>query len=610
MVPPGNLKFAVFNFQFFSVFFFCAAEIFAVQVKDLDLNRPWRLRAIEFAGHEKLSARELADAMLTQTRPWYQFWGERPLFDPVTFGEDLERLRRLYESRGFYHAVISHDLTLDAERDLVRAQISIHEGPPVVVAAVDVKVQGVTEFPATLPIKSGDIFSEAAYQHAEIVLKQFYSDRGYAHAESERRAEIVLDSEQAFVNYDIVPGPLSFFGATTLEGLTAVEPEIVRRELAYEEGEIYSSKKVTESRDRLLGLDLFGTVNIAPSDTPGKPPIVPMVARVSEKEPREIRLGIGYGTEDEFRARLEWRHNNWLGDGRRIALWAKYSSLEASGGLTFIQPHLFSPRGRAFVALGHDRTDEETYLLQASRFNPRYEYRFSERLSGFLGYRLEYNHFNDVDDETIAALGGLEQTGLVSGPTLGLAWTTVDRPLAPRQGEVVTFTMTQAGKPWGGIYRFYRLLLEGRKYWSVGWEMILASRLRLGFADAIGAERRLPLSERFYAGGDNSVRGFERRRLGPKSAADDPIGGLSLLEGSLELRRPIWRELNGAVFIDFGQVVRRPFDIPVDNLKFSAGVGLSYATPVGPLRVDFGIPFQPPRGDRRFQVHFSIGAPF
>jgi outer membrane protein insertion porin family len=606
----GIANFLLSYLRFFLFLLLVAENTFAVQVKDLDPGVSWRLKGIQFVGHKKFSASELSDVLLTQPRPWYQFWGERPLFDPVTFEEDLERLRRFYESRGFYHAVIDHDLVLDPESGLMTAQVLINEGAPVVVEAVDVNAQGVAEFPPTLPIKSGDIFSEAAYQHTEIILKQFYGDQGYAHAESQRKAEIVLDTDQAFIDYTIIPGPLSFFGPTEIEGLEAVEPEVVRRELTYKEGEVYSTTKVIESRDRLLALDLFGTVNIVPSDVPGKPPVVPMLIRVTEKEPREIRLGIGYGTEDHFRARLEWRHNNWLGDGRRIALWAKYSSIETSGGLTFIQPHLFSPRGRGFVSLSHDRTDEETYLLQATRFNPRYDYQFSQRLSAYLGYRLEDNHFSKVDSSTIDALGGVEKKGLLSGPTLGFAWTTVDRPLAPREGEAVTFTASQSGVPWGGRYRFYRLLGEGRKYWSIGWETIFATRLKLGFADAIGAERLLPLSERLYAGGDNSVRGFGRRRLGPKSASGDPIGGLSLLEGSLELRRPVWGALGGAVFIDFGQVSLNRFDVPIDSLKFSAGVGLSYATPVGPLRVDIGIPFQAPQGDRRFQVHFSVGASF
>jgi outer membrane protein assembly factor BamA len=191
-----------------------------------------------------------------------------------------------------------------------------------------------------------------------------------------------------------------------------------------------------------------------------------------------------------------------------------------------------------------------------------------------------------------------------------LTWNTADNLLSPTQGTTLSLAVDQAGAVWGGRYQFYRVTGEAKKYWPIGWETIFASRLKLGFANAIGSESGLPLSERFYAGGQSSVRGYGRRRVGPLSTANDPLGGLSLLEGSLEARRPLWGALGGALFVDFGQVSLRAFDVPADNLKFAAGLGLSYQTPVGPLRVDIGVPFSPPRGDRPWQVHFSVGAFF
>jgi outer membrane translocation and assembly module TamA len=103
------------------------------------------------------------------------------------------------------------------------------------------------------------------------------------------------------------------------------------------------------------------------------------------------------------------------------------------------------------------------------------------------------------------------------------------------------------------------------------------------------------------------VRGYGRHRLGPISASDDPVGGRSLIEGSLELRRPLFANIGGALFLDFGQVSLRSFDLPVDDLRFALGFGVSYTTPIGPLRLDLGFPLKPPHGDQPWQVHFSIG---
>jgi outer membrane protein assembly factor BamA len=215
-----------------------------------------------------------------------------------------------------------------------------------------------------------------------------------------------------------------------------------------------------------------------------------------------------------------------------------------------------------------------------------------------------------VSDATPQALGEIRKKGIVTGPSLGLVWNSTDDLLQPTQGEIVSFNADQAGGIWGGPYEFFKLTGEAKKYFPIGWDTIFAGRLKLGVADAIGSKENYPLFERFFAGGQGGVRGYGRRRLGPLNSDDEPLGGLSLIEGSVEVRRPVWRELGGALFVDFGQVSLKSFDIPVNDLQFSTGFGLSYTTPVGPLRLDIGFPFNPPRGDRAWQIHFSVGASF
>ncbi|HXV79597.1 MAG TPA: BamA/TamA family outer membrane protein, partial [Candidatus Binatia bacterium] len=414
----------------------------------------------------------------------------------------------------------------------------------------------------------------------------------------------------ANVWYQADPGPLALFGETTIQGTQEVDPEIVRRELVYQSGEVFSPAKIAESQAKIVALDLFGSVRIIPKEAQGKPSIVPMVVQVSEKEAREIRVGVGYGTEDQFRAQLRWQHNNWLGGGRRLSIEAKYSSITTTGAITLIQPHFLSPRTRGIVSLRQDRDDEDTYLLNASRFNPRLEHKFSPNLTGFIGYRLEYDRFERIGQAAIEALGSVRERGLLSGPRLGLVWNTSDGPLDPTKGEVLSFTGEQAGQIWGGQYSFYKLTAEAKKYYRLGWETILAGRLKIGFAEPLGPEENLPISERLYAGGEKSVRGYARRKLGPLDADGNPIGGLSLIEGSLELRRPIWGSLGGALFIDFGQVSTRSFDPPVNDIQFGSGFGVNYRTPVGPLALYVGFPWRPPRGEASWQIYFSVGAYF
>jgi outer membrane protein assembly complex protein YaeT len=589
---------------------FFARPVPAIQVEELDPARPWRVEKIEISGNTKFSDSEILMELLTKVQPWYLFWEKGNVFDPITFREDLERIRRFYEARGYYQTQVTYDLAADSEREQLQIRIEVVEGPPVIIAQVNVEISGNPLSPPELPIKEGEIFVEEIYRKAEEDLRNFFLEHGYAHVTTERRAEVNLDKDQARVWYQAEPGPPSVFGETTVQGTKEVDPEIVLRELTYQPGEIFSPAKIAESQAKILALDLFGLVRIVPKEVSGKPTVVPMEVQVSEKEAREIRVGVGYGTEDQFRAQLRWQHNNWLGGGRRLSLEAKYSSIFTTGAITLVQPHFFSPRTRGIISLRQDRDDEDTYLNNASRFNPRIEHGFTPQLVGFIGYRLEYDRLERISQATIDALGPVRERGLMSGPTLGLVWNTSDGPLNPTKGEVVSFTFGQAGKIWGGQYSFYKATAEAKKYLLLGWETILAGRLKIGFAEPLGPEENLPIFERFYAGGEKSVRGYARRKLGPLDASGNPIGGLSLIEGSVELRRPIWGPLGGALFIDFGQVSLRSFDLPVNDLKFGSGFGLNYQTPLGPLGLYLGFPWRPPRGEASWQIYFSVGAYF
>ena len=584
----------------------------AVLIDALDTTREWKVQRIEFFGNQAFSADELSEAMSTKARAWYRVWEDRPSFDPITFQNDLEKLQRFYESKGYYGTTVAYDLEVDESKSAITARISIDEAPPVLISAVDIEVSGdgraQTALPKELPVKQGAVFSEAEYQQSEQILRTVFLDHGYAHVKTERKAQVNVDERRANIQYRIEPGPIAVFGATEVKGIETVDPEIVRRELTYRSGETYSQSKISESREKILALDLFGSVRIAPAETQGTPAVVPMEIEVTEKSHREIRLGVGWGTEDHFRTLLEWRHFNWLGNGRRLSIVGRYSSIAIRGAIDLVQPHFLTPSTRGALNLSYDQEDEETYLRHVGRFAPRLEQQFSRALMGFVLYRTEYDKLNKIGQATVDALGPIRRKGFLSGPSAGMVWSTADDPLNPKKGEVVAVNFDYGG--WGGDFNFYKMTAEGKKYIDIGWQTIFATRLKLGLADSIGASENLPIFERFYSGGEKSVRGYVRRHLGPLSSTGDPLGGLSLVEGSLELRRPIWKELSGAVFVDFGQVSKRAFDLPFGDLQFSRGFGVNYTTPVGPLSLYVGFPVHPPHGDRPWQINFSIGTFF
>lgn len=606
-------------FIFVVLFLVWCQPVLAIPVDELDPSRDWQIKRLTMEGNDRLSTGELRDVLVTKTRPWYALWRSFPPFDPASFAADIQRLIRFYQARGYYETTISADLEADESENTVNAHIRINEGKPVIVENIRFEVSDHPELqPAlealgpSLPLAPGKVMTEEDYQQAAAKIKEFFLDQGRARVEVERKAEVIVDESHADVFYRVEAGPPSVFGETQLQGLKDVAPEIVTRELAYRSGERFSNKAIQTSRKDLLELDLFSEVQITPGQSLGDPSIVPMEVRLEEKSPREIEIGVGYGTEDQVRGQIRWRHNNWLGGGRRLEIGGKFSSIVHEAAINFLQPHFLDRRNRFALSFAEQQLDEPGFLLNATRLQPRLERKFSDHLTGYLAYRAEYDRLDDISPATIQVLKEFRRKGILSGLSLGFSANTADDRLNPTRGWALSFTAEQVGSFLGGDFDFLKLQSEGKGYYPLLPKTVLASRMKLGFAQPFGGRRaEVPLFERFYSGGSNSVRGYGRHRLGPLSTADDPVGGRSLIEGSVELRRELFfPNLGGALFVDFGQVSLRSFDLPIDDLKFSAGLGLSYATPVGPLRFDIGFPFSPPKNDRRWQIHFSIGQSF
>ena len=585
----------------------------ALTLEELDPHRDWHVGSIEISGNDHFSDRELLGVIATPTRAWFAFWRPRPLFDPVTFETDLQRLHRFHEARGYYHVQIGYDLVPRPDSDIVDIDLTVEEDAPVIIAAVTVTAPGHESGPDEpsledlLPLKTGEQFSESAYQQGEGTLLAHFLDHGFAWATVTRRAEVNVQDNTAAIEYTVTRGPACLFGTTFIEGTEKVDPDLIRREILYSAGEPFSPQPVTETRTRILALGLFRSVQIG-ADTAAKgEPVVPMAIRVSEGPQRSIKLGVTYNTQDEIGGQAEWRHLDWLGGGRQLSFSLKGTQFNSFLAAKLVQPHFLDSRNTGILEFRQDIDDESTYLLTASQLRPRIERRIVSNLSGFLGYRAEHDALSSVDTSVIDALGAIKRDGVLSGPRLGLVWNSTEKSLNPQQGEILTLTAEQPGGIWGGAFNFWKVVVEGRKYFGIGWDTVLAMRLELGFSDALGAEDNLPLFDRFYAGGENSVRGYARRQLGPLSSTGKPLGGLTLIEGSVELRRPIYRMLGGAVFLDFGQVSLDPYDVPIGSLKLSTGPGISVDTPVGPLLLFVGFPIDPPPGERSWQVTFSVG---
>jgi outer membrane protein insertion porin family len=591
-----------------------SAPAWALKLQQLKPGKTYRVDKIVFSGNHALSDSELLSHMTTKERPFYLLWQKRPGFDSDVFTEDLKRLALLYRMHGYFQAHLDYDLKVHG--DLVTPEIKITEHRPVVVRQIRIMVNR-HRLPPQNPLygklqaKPGRTFDDAAYQDSENIVRDFYRNAGYAHATTQRWAEVNVSEDAVRIWYFAQPGAKGAFGKTRVVGNKQVAAYIITRELAYSPGERFSQKKLDQTSERLLKLGLFSVVRLTPKLDKKNPRVVPIQLTVRERPRHSIDIGGGYNTQSQFIASFAWHDMNWMGGGRQLAATLRYSNIDSYARITLTQPYLFNWRATTGVLnLGEDIQQVPPYTLLGTRFLPSIRYSFSDNTKAFIGYRLEYDKLSSVDQQVVDVLGGLKMSGIVSGPETGFTMDTTNDLFNPSRGYVLDLEAMQAGEIFGGNYNFYRFWGQIKHYHLLGWQTILATRLKLGTADSFGSPQNYPLFYRFFIGGEGSVRGWRYWMLGPHTPDNTPIGGLSDIEGSLELRRPIWQKLSGAVFLDFGQLSTHAYDIPISDLEFSAGPALSYSTPVGPVRIDLGIPFQKPRDQTQWQIYFSVGQYF
>ncbi len=602
----------------------------------LDTQHAWRLGVLRFDGNREVGASALRDALLTRPRRWFALWQERPPFDPYTFRTDLARIRALYRSRGYYHAVVSDDVEVPAKGDVVEVTVYIHEGPAVHVTDVGLAIDGVTlsaeaerRLRKDLPLEPGDVFEEDRYERGRSALRDYFRQRGRARVTVEKSARVDVRDDTATVRYVVDTGPAATFGRVTITGVDEVDEEVVRREIAFTEGEPFQQSLLDKTRKNLDALHLFRSVRLVEDDSRNE--TVDVEVKLAETERHEVKLGIGYDTEEGIRGIAGWRDYDFLGGGRQLGVSARVSQLYRTIAADFLQPHFPSQTSRLRTIFLQEQQVETTYDLLETKLLPRLEWDVTPRLATYAFYRASLDLLSNVKPAVRLALSGPHQDesrpsrSVVSGLGFGVDWNGTDDLVNPSRGEIGRFSVEPVGA--GGDVHLLRLIAEGRLYVPLVEGFGAATRLRLGSQQPTDGSTQIPLFERFYAGGIGSVRGYGRRRVGPLASSllttaqcnakgknfvdcDEPVGGRSLVEFSAELRHPVTKTIDIAGFLDAGQVDRQSWRLPIDDLQYGIGLGARYRSVIGPVRVDLGFPLNRRGDDSTWQVYLAVGDTF
>ena len=567
----------------------------------------WDISRLKIEGLDKESSKALA-GRLSFSGSVQVFRVEHPPFFPQTLESDLRRTRLFMAQRGYPRATVTARFEPNDSKREVGVTLVVHAGFPVRIAGLEIVAPppwDAAALGALLPLRGGSIFADDEVLEAGRLLELQLQRAGHARARVDR-VVAQRDSSTVDLRYVLEPGPVYRFGRVLCDGVPEDLLPLVLGTVEIKAGRIYSPAALPEARNRLRLLGLFRQIRLIPAEA--RADTLDIRAELIPRDFQVFETGVGFWSDERLKLKLRWQHLNLLRAGRGFEAKAGYSRFlqSAAGGLWW--PSLFGSRTRGAIGAELTRAREESYNLLSREITFGALYRFD--LESQVQARLS---FADIDLESlIIGEDSIEGDNGLLG-ILALSWqrSRTDDPVYPHRGSTMQLRV-ETGLP-GSLSRSHYVLGEGAivRLHPLPGDMVIAGRVGMGLAAPTADSSELLPNKRLYAGGAGSMRGFERKRLGPHDAAGVPTGGRARLEASLEVRFPLARKLRGALFVDAGQVWAERQDLSLGDLELAVGPAIFVKTPVGPLRADWGrLITDGIAGEPKSVFQISIGHPF
>jgi translocation and assembly module TamA len=501
---------------------------------------------------------------------------------------------------GYYHPAVTVQAEAHEEGGQL-LQVEIAPGEPVRIAAISVTVDGTggTEPPLqeqlrAFPLNSGDILRQDLYEDAKERLKNQAVDLGYLAAVfSVQRITIDLATNLAIVELRLVTGSKYRFGEARINGAPDYPQAFLRRYLAFSEGETFSYPRLGQTQLNFVNSDRFVNVIVTPQPEGEENLDVPVAISLDPSPRRRLRPGIGYGTDTGARFTLNYRDVNVLQRGHEFSLELKPAERQQSLTAGYIIPSHRHLSDRLALRTGFDRSNLDTYETRTFFVE-------TEAVRAFSGDRLGSVYLRLLQEDFI--IGEEDDRSRLLLPGIQLSGRRYDDPRRPRRGYHYRLEVRGTHQALGSDTGLLQLLATANTLQPLPWGLSLFARVQGGATWQNEPLREIPPSLRFFAGGDQSVRGYSYQSLGPRDSNDEVVGGKHLLVGSLEVERPLTDDWGVAIFCDAGNAFDRTTDY---EIFAGAGLGLRRYTPVGPLKIDLAR--QLGEADPSFRLHVSFG---
>jgi outer membrane protein assembly complex protein YaeT len=502
--------------------------------------------------------------------------------------------------------IVEHTNHFDVSAGTVETQIRIDQGPASSISQI--RISDGSTFPPhlldQLQLKPGTIFHSLALVEDELKIGRYYEDHGYYKFKIKSEVDAVENDIQ--ITYKIDKGEVGSVGTIQITGNHRTKQGVIEKQLGLKPGDILTQTKLAEAQKNLSDLNLFEEVKIQAEETP-IPNRYAIRIQVAEQKNYELSYAAGYNSEKKFEGLLQLSDVNLFGSGRTLSFTAKLNSEDQIYRLVYHAPTRAGIRWKTLIAASHEDSEQPLLLTESSAIELQRQGRLTGPLFLIGSYRLERVEVIEKDPTDVFYVG--EDPVTLSRISATVLLDTRDDVINPSRGKLLSSQISFAPDFLGSEAPFTRSYSQFYSYQPVG-NKVWVSAVRFGLADP---RDELIATERFFAGGSFTVRGFEKDALGPRDPVwRRPMGGEAVFIINQELRfpLPIHEWVHGVVFYDAGNVYATLSDFDLGDLRHSLGFGLRLYTPFGIGRIDLGFNLHPKDDEKRAVLHFALGQAF
>lgn len=586
-------------------------------------GEPAKIKDIRIVGNKAFSESTLKDQLDQDTGGWLSWYTKSNRYSRAKLNADLETLRSYYLSRGYLEFRIdSTQVAISPDKQDITITVNVTEGSPYVVQAV--KLDGNyldrdDEFKSMVTIRPGEPYNADKVAETTKAFTDHFGNFGFAFAKVEAVPEIDHENDRVTLTLRAEPSRRAYVRRISVSGNNRTRDEVIRREFRQFESSWYDSDKIKLSRDRVDRLGFFTEVDVETQEVPNAPDQVDLTVNVKEKPTGSLTLGAGFSSAEKVSLSFGIKQENVFGSGNYLGIDVNTSKYHRTLVFSTTDPYftkdgisrtldLYYRTAKPYADMGGD------YQLITAGGSVRFGIPFSEIDTVFFGAGLENTRIKEGTNIPAAYLAYIQEYGASSFAiplTIGWGRDSRDSALAPNSGR---YQRLNSEMSLAGDARYVKANYQYQQYVPLNKKFTLAFNGEVGWGKGLNGQP-FPVFKNFYSGGLGSVRGFDQGTLGPRDVTGSVLGGPKKLTLNAELIAPFPgagndRTLRIFGFVDAGNVYGEKENWELSEMRVSTGLGLSWISPLGPLRLAFAQPVRKFAGDRIQKLQFQIGTSF